>query len=396
MRWRGVRTGIAAIAALLAAAAVVLVPEALAGAAPPAPGTSNTVTSPDGSSTTRSTSPDGSTTTTVIFTPGRIAFVTSSEAQPESLVWTALVDGSERKLLGAGDSPLLSPDGKLVAAGLFGTGGNTERGPSLTLYSTGGAAPLRLGNLASATAVPLAWSRDSRYLAVALQSTAIRNIARRSGLAVLDTTTGTLKTIASGIVYGASFAPDGSDRIVFGRSGSQAFTAAVNLYTAGPTGAGLKRITGDGRSLNPVWGPRWIAYDRERLRRGDAPVYEIWLRGSRVGAARRLTGIRVRSLVSGLVPLGFSQTGSRLLAEFEGQDTSEAWTVLVRTGRARPVRVGRRSVVGGQISRDGARLLVAEGGLEGPASGENVVTVPFSGGAAKLLVAHAGQPSWNE
>ncbi len=328
--------------------------------------------------------------------PTLIAFATSSEAHPESLVSTALVDGAERKLLGPGANPQLSPDGKLVAAGLFGTGGSTESGPSLAVYSTAGAGPLRLGSLASATAVPLAWSPDSRYLAVALQSTAIRNVGRRSGLAVLDTSAGTLRTISSGIVYGASFAPDGSDRIVFGRAGSQTLAAPVNLYMAGPTGAGLRRVTGDGRSLNPIWGPDYIAYDREHLRRNDAPVYQIWLRRSAGGAPRRLTGIRVRSLVSGLVPLGFSAAGTRMLAEFEGQDTSEAWTVQVPSGRARAVRIGRRPVVGGAISGDGSQLLVAEGGLEGPASSANVVTVPFGGGTAKLLVAHAAEPSWNE
>ncbi len=183
---------------------------------------------------------------------------------------------------------------------------------------------------------------------------------------------------------------------MFGRALGQSLTAKVNLYTAAATGAGVRRITGDGRSLNPVWGPRFIAYDRERLRRNDAPVYEIWLRGSSVGAARRLTSIRVRSLVSGLMPLGFSSDGKRLLTEFVGQDTSEAWTVQIPSGRARPVRVKGRPVVGGAISRDGSRLLVYEGGLEGPAEGDSVVTVPFSGGAATLLVAHAAQPSWNE
>jgi hypothetical protein len=70
--------------------------------------------------------------------------------------------------------------------------------------------------------------------------------------------------------------------------------------------------------------------------------------------------------------------------------------VQVPSGRARPVRVKRKPVVGGAISSDGSRLLVFEGGLEGPPQGDNVVTVPFSGGAATLLVAHAAQPSWNE
>ena len=102
------------------------------------------------------------------------------------------------------------------------------------------------------------------------------------------------------------------------------------------------------------------------------------------------------SLVSGLTPLGFSADGKRLLAEFVGQDTSEAWAVQVGSGRARRVRVKGKTVVGGGISRDGSRLLVTEGGLDGPASTGNVLAVPFTGGAPTRLVAHAAEPSWNE
>lgn len=326
--------------------------------------------------------------------PGRIAYVTSSQAKPESQVWTALVNGAEPKPLGPGNEPVVAPNGATVAAGLFGAG--LERGPSLALYPTSGARPVTFGNLATQSATPLAWSSDSRYLAVGLISTAVKGFVKKSGLAILDSSTGLLRTVASGVIYGASFAPDSSDRVVFGRSLGQNLESKVNLYIAAAAGGSPKRITSDGRSLNPVWGPRFIAYDRERLRRNDAPVYEIWLRGASVGAARALTSIRVRSLVSGLAPIGFSSDGRRLLTEFVGQDTSEAWTVQIPSGRARRVRVKGRPVLGGAISRDGSRLLVAEGGLEGPAEGDNVVTVPFAGGAPTLLVAHAAQPSWNE
>ena len=323
----------------------------------------------------------------------RIAYVTTSRAKPESEVWTALADGSAPAPLGPGDQPQLAPNGVTVAASLFGAG--LEKGPALALYPTAGGRPSTFGDLARQNAVPLAWSPDSRYLAVMLVSTAVKGFVAKSALAVLDTTTASLRTIASGIVYGASFAPDGSDRIVFGLAHGQNLTARVNLYTAQASGAGLRRITRDGRSLNPLWGPRYIAYDRERLRRNDAPVYQLWLRRASGGAPRRLTSLRVRSLVSGLTPVGFSADGSRLLAEFVGQDTSEAWTVQVPSGRARPVRVKRRPVVGGAIQGDGSTLLVAEGALEGPAEADNVVTVPFAGGAPTLLVAHAAQPSWN-
>jgi Tol biopolymer transport system component len=322
----------------------------------------------------------------------RLAYVTSSNAQPESMVWVAAADGGSPLKLGPGFQPLVSPTGQSVVAGLFGP---SETGPSLALYPAAGGTPQTFGDLSRATAYPLAWSPDSRYVAVWLQGDAIKRVPAGSGLAILDTTTGTLKTIATGGIYGASFSPEG-DTLVFARSRSENYTAPVDLYTVSATGAGLARLTSGGRSLNPVWGPKYIAYDRERLRHEDAPVYQIWLRRPGGSSSRRLTSIRVHTLVSGLVPLGFSSSGSRLLAEFEGQDTSEAWTVQVPSGRARPVRVKRQPVVGSGISRDGTRLLVYAGDFEGPASSESIFTVPFPGGGPKLLVTHAAQPSWNE
>jgi hypothetical protein len=330
----------------------------------------------------------------------RIAYVTAGARSPER-VWVANADGREARVLGEGEEPLISPDGSQVAAGLFGTGtGSQETGPSLAVYPTGGAAPLRLGDLSTASVQPLAWSPDSRYLAVALQSTDLERPAQTSGLAVLDMTTGKLTTIATGYVYGASFAPEGSDRIVYGRAPSQTTAAGVNLYAANPDGSDTVRLTSDGRSLNPLWGPHGIAFDRERLRHDDAPEYQIWLRpfsGSRPPRTRRLTSLKVGPLVVGLVPIAFSASGSRLLAEFEGQDTSEAWTVVVPSRRSRRLRVGRghANAIAGGISRDGAVLLIDEGFLEGPPSSDKVATVPFAGGPAKVIVAHGSQAGWN-
>jgi hypothetical protein len=103
----------------------------------------------------------------------------------------------------------------------------------------------------------------------------------------------------------------------------------------------------------------------------------------------------VRSLASGLVPLAFSSDGRRLLAEFEGQDTSEAWTVSVPTRRARRVTVRGRSVVGAGISRDGRTLLIEEGAFLEAAAAGRVATVPFAGGRSRVLVSHGAQASWN-
>ncbi len=327
--------------------------------------------------------------------PPRLAYATET-ASSTSKVWIAAANGSDAKLLGLGQQPLLSPNGQSVAVALFGTGaGPEEHGPSIGIYPTSGAAIANYLSLETATATTLAWSPDSRYLAVALQSNAVRNIAAGSGLDVIDTQTGTLTTIAHGEIYGASFARDGSDRMVFALSHSESFVNGVNLYMSEASGAGLHPITSDGHSLFPVWGSKYIAYDRERSRH-LSPEYQIWLATPAGVRVRKLTHIAVGSLVQGLVPLAFSASGSRLLAEFEGEDTSNAYAVNAVTGRARAVMVGRQTVQGAGISSDGSTLLVDAGSFEQAPSNGQIVTVPFGGGPAKVVVTHGSQGSWND
>jgi hypothetical protein len=324
----------------------------------------------------------------------RLAYVTETASSPPA-VWVAEGSGREPMRLGPGSQPLIAPNGQSVAAALFGATANSEQGPALAVYSTVGGPTVDLLNLASATATALAWSPDSRYLALSLQSTSVTSPALSSGLAVFDTSTGTVTTIAHGQIYGASFAPGAGGTLVYARAPSQSLSAPVNLYVSQPDGAGVRALTRDGHSLNPVWGPRYIAYDRERLRRNDAPVYQIWLASSTRAALRRVTNIPVASLVSGLVPLSFSGDGGRLLAEFEGQDTSEAWTVRVSSASAHRLSVRRRSVMAAGLSRDGRTVLIDEGSFEEPASNGRVASIPFAGGSSTVLVAHGAEASWN-
>jgi len=324
----------------------------------------------------------------------RVAYVTGTST---SKVWLASASGSEAKLLGPGEQPLLAPDGQLVAVSLFGvSSGVEEQGPALGLYSASGAPLVDYLNLETNTASPLAWSQDSRYLAVELQSTQIVDGKVASSLDVIDTQTQTVTQIAQGTIYGVSFAHDGSDKLVFGLSHSQSFAGGVNLYTSEPDGSGLQRLTSDGRSLNPLWGPRYIAYDRERTRK-LSPEYQIWLASPSGGApVRRVTHIAVDALAQGLVPLAFSASGDRLLAQFEGQDQSGAYAVNVVTGRAREVTVHGRAVIGAGISSSGSTLLIDENALFQPPSKARVASIPFAGGRSHVIVAHGSQASWNE
>jgi hypothetical protein len=323
-----------------------------------------------------------------------IAYVTQSGTSP-ALVWTMHGDGSQKTSLGEGFSPQISPSGQQVAVSLFGAG-SSETGPALGVYSTVGAPLQTYLSLKGETAQPLSWSPDGRYLAVDVQSTALKRGAQLSGLGILDTQTAKLSVIAHGQLFGASFAPNGSDEVAYGLARSQSLTARVNIYRAKPDGSGTVALTRDGRSLFPLWGPGAIAYDRERLRREDAPVYQLWLRSSK-GKTRRLTNVRVRSLVSGLIPVAFSADGSKLLAQFVGQDTSEAWAVSVPSGRARRLtpKGARLPLQAAGLSTDGSTVLVNEGGVDGPASEGRVATLPFAGGRSTVLVANGSQASWN-
>jgi len=151
-------------------------------------------------------------------------------------------------------------------------------------------------------ATPLAWSPDSRYLAVLLQTDGRHLIG--TGLAVIDTTTMTAGTVATGVIRGASFAPSGPDRLVYGQARSQQIEDAVNLYTVNPDGSDRRQLTSDGDSLRPLWTPRGIVYDRETRRRVGASAYQLWLLHG--GHSTQLTHLTPPALVAALVPLAAS------------------------------------------------------------------------------------------
>jgi Tol biopolymer transport system component len=234
-----------------------------------------------------------------------VAYVTSG-ARSAPKVWLTSGTGARARELGAGDQPLVSPNGKLVAVQRV-----ASHGSALLIYSARAMVLARFFDISKFAATPLAWSPDSRYLAV----------GDVGGLTIVDTSSERATAIVRGFVAGASFAPSGPDRIVFGLSASQSPSDPVNLYRAGPNG-GVTQLTRDGRSLNPVWGARGIAFDRLTRRRGNAPVYQIFLLSA--GRARRITHLRVPPLLDGLVPVAVAAGGTRMLAEYVGEDTSDA------------------------------------------------------------------------
>jgi Tol biopolymer transport system component len=291
-------------------------------------------------------------------------------ASGQSYVWAASSGGGQARRLATGFDPKLSPNGNLVAFG--GTNG------AVLVYSSSG----RFVAKVASGRTPLAWSPDSRYVALS-----------GNGLAIFDVRTRKARRIAQGTVFGASFAPRGPDRLVYGLGGS--FGSPVNLYTVDAGGTNRKQLTNDGSSANPVWGALGIAFDRVTPRGMNAPAYQIYLLNA--GQARQITNLPAPPLLlDGLVPLDVAGGGSHLLAAYQGQDTDQAWTVNLRTGATRRITAKGGYVTPWGISRNGRRLLIQIGGFQGPASGGRVATVPFGGGAATVRVRRAAAPSWNQ
>jgi Tol biopolymer transport system component len=309
--------------------------------------------------------------------PAKLAYVTGlAGTRPQ--VHVANVDGSGAIALGTGVDALISPDGERVAI----VTPYTRRGTSLVVRPAAGGAAVTLVRTDDSIG-PLTWSPDGAYLAVVINTTR---------LIVIDVASGARRVVARGQIQGASFSPDGR-RLAYARSRSARLLARVNVFVVGVNGSGRRALTHDGRSLWPVWGPTRIAFTHERLRRADAPVYQLRVMRPDGSGVRQLTHLRIPRLLSGLTPTAWSANGTRLLAEYGGQDTSEAWVVDVASGRARDLTGRFDGVLGADLSADGTTVLVQRGYFDDPRR-QSIAAIPFGGGRATTLVRHGSAPSW--
>jgi DNA-binding beta-propeller fold protein YncE len=173
---------------------------------------------------------------------------TESATAKKASVWIADPDGSHPKKLSKGFLGVLSPDGRTVAVQRLGQG--------IFLVSSDGKQTKRLTPAPNLR--PQAWSPDSKKLYVTAD--AGQAVVR---LAVIDRDSGEVKTIARGSLYGLDTSPDGK-HIVYSRA-PEATDQGIcgdqfDLYVANPDGSDPKRITHDGLSAFPVWGPKGMAF----------------------------------------------------------------------------------------------------------------------------------------
>ncbi|HEX6153648.1 MAG TPA: hypothetical protein VFZ19_09025 [Solirubrobacterales bacterium] len=314
------------------------------------------------------------------------------ELNPQVLV--AEDDGSGAVKVGKGRTPHVAPDGQSVAYLREGAKGAQEL---MLVPVAGPTRTLMVGWRESST---FAWSPDSKTIA-ALHGP---EIGKRK-LVLIDIASGKQNVVASGYFSGVSFSPD-STEIVYARSGSEGFPprsdvfrfpvpipGVVNVRAPEPV-----RLTKDRRSLAPLWGPTGqIVFVKtvDAKKRKYGPKNELFLMNPQGKQVKRLTRTKVPPLLQGLFPTDWSADGNRLLAEFQGQDTSYAVTVNPKTGAQRPVaEVGESGFVGTALSADGRLVLGFTGGFD-PSDGHKVATVPYGGGKLQILAKNAVEPDWS-
>jgi Tol biopolymer transport system component len=314
-----------------------------------------------------------------------------SKNPTHSSVWVAADDGSGARRLASGSAPRISPDG-LTVAYMVVRNPKTYRPDLMVVPADGSAAPRVLAK-GWRDSYTFAWSPDSKTIVTILGP---ELGAKR--LALVDVATGAQRTIARGAFAGVSFSPSG-DQLVYGRDAKpDRFPPHSDVYRAVVAGGAPVRLTRDHRSLSPLWGPTGkVVFVRlvDAKRRRYAPKNELYLMGVDGTGVRRLTRTRVGQLLQGLTPTEWSADGTRLLAEFGGQDTSYAETVNPATGAHRAVvRPAEDGFVGTDLTADGSTILGATGGYE-PSTKHDVVAIPYGGGAATVLARNALEPDWN-
>jgi hypothetical protein len=318
--------------------------------------------------------------TLLVAAPAKATLVyVKGAGDADSRVWVADDDGTNPHKVGRGFAPQISDDGRWIAWIKPGTPNQ------LMLRLADRSRKARVVGRSSFVG-EFRFSPDSKSIGLVL--------SRR--LFVYDIRARKESRVASGVIRGFSFSPD-SASIVFGTAGrNDAGDAPSDLYSVALEDSSRFRITRDRKSLNPLWGPNGIVHDRFSAREGDAPTYNLFEIQPDGGSLRRITRLRVPTLMSGLIPLELSGDGKRMLAEFVGQDSSLAFRVNPVTGKTKALDDDfENGLVGFDLTADGRTVLGHTGGPD-PTARHNVVTVPYGGGEPEVLVRRASSPDWNQ
>jgi hypothetical protein len=301
-----------------------------------------------------------------------------------SSVWVAKADGSHaRRIVRDAFAGRLSPSGQRIAYLRRG-----DHGALLRLY----VAQVGGGPAEPVAAVLLfAWSPQRDLVAY----------TDRKALRVFDVRTGKARTLVQGgDIRAISFAPSGDALAYAQANGRIGRGFRADIFSVRIADGRTRRLTEDGHSGEPVWGPTWIAY-RHYVRTKWPQIGGTWLM-RRDGSGKRpfARGDQNPGRAHyGLMPIEFSRDGTRLLACTDAEFGCSPVTFFVASKKRHFFSAGQFPphihglVAPEDMSGDGRRLLVWIGSVDGGAA-EDIYAVPFSGGKPRLVAHNADSAGW--
>jgi hypothetical protein len=331
--------------------------------------------------------PAAATPVSLAGAPSRLTYIAAApnpSAAPQVVL--ARANGTSARPLGPASTAVLSPDGAFVAA--VGPGrGSPAHGSSLVLYAAGAKRSAgRTLRVSAAQLTILAWAPDDAWIAVTDGDSLVAVPLH-----------GKARTLTSGTIAGASFAPRAPDRLVFAEAPTLQVGAPVDLYTVNMTGGPPRRLTHDGLSEYPLWGRDGIVYSHEES--SSATTLQLWKLGAH-GRTSVITNMPVSTPWIGFEPVALSADGKHLLANLVGNNDSQAWCIDLSTNPAALHALGASGTVtiGNAISQDGRSVLITEG--SGTLSGDDfskstVAVVPWNGGFTVTVAQHGAFASWD-
>jgi hypothetical protein len=314
-----------------------------------------------------------------------VAFVRGSVSPA---VFTASNNGKDVHRIGKGRNAYISPDSATVV--YYGEGPGHSGEMKLTTVDGGAGKTVMKGWVEPFS---LAWSPDSEFVLAERGP----EIGKRK-LVLVTLATGAQKVIATGYFHGFSFDPEGKE-IVYSKSNSERqYPPKSDIFKVAASGGKAVALTSDHRSEVPLWGPTGKIVFVKQLdanKRQYGPKNELYLMNPNGKGVKRLTHTNVDPLLQGLYPIAWSANGKRILSQFGGQDTSYAVGVSATTGAQKPiVEATEEGLVGTAISPDGSTVYGYEGGFD-PGNAHNLVSVPWGGGRAKIIIRNATEPTWS-
>ncbi|MDA0170421.1 hypothetical protein OJ998_15080 [Solirubrobacter taibaiensis] len=306
----------------------------------------------------------------------RIAFVRGES------IYTADDDGSSLKRVTKGSLVEISPDGRWMTFSRFIIKGSRWE---TWLSRTNGKSMKRISRARDPLGAE--FSPDSKLVA----------LGYRNKLSIMEVATRRAAVLATGAIRGFSFAPDGH-AIVFERlrtPGDDIYnTDPRDLWIVERDRTGLRQLTTDGVSLNPLWTAQGVVFNRQEVQEeGKAPLYQIFQQNTQTGVVSELTTrpVVANDLISGPVPVARSADGLRLVAAVSGQSQFAAMLIDFSNGSIRDF--GTTEIVPLGMSRDGSRVLLQTGSLD-PTDRHNLVLADFATMQRRTIIRNAHSASW--